>query len=337
VTAKNAGIQAPDESDILQRASSALGEPLVSLHKLPGGNSSLTYRADSSTRRVVVKVAPPGLEPVRNRDVLRQVRVLEALKDVDGLAVPEVLGTDVGEPPAVPPLFVMSFVEGDSYEPLHAVDQAAPRDEDVVERAAAAARMLARMHSVDTAPLVEGGERAYTAADELKRWNKAFATCDLSPELRRSADDAYARLASTVPPAVPPAILHGDWRLGNMLCLGRDILAVVDWEIWSIGDPRVDLAWLRIMSDPTHPTAPNPDAATVGPNGLLTEYEAAAGRPVADMAWFDALIRFKQASTSALLVKNAEKRGESSKQIDKLRSGVPPLLESVTSLVQAHS
>jgi hypothetical protein len=66
----------------------------VSVTTLVGGASSLTYaaalHAAGDDRRIVVKVAPPGLEPVRNRDVLRQARVLELLGRVPDVAVPEV-------------------------------------------------------------------------------------------------------------------------------------------------------------------------------------------------------------------------------------------------------
>src|SRR5690606_15773469 len=75
--------------------------------ELPGGASSLTYRMrlqNSLHNDVVVKVAPPGLPPVRNRDVLRQARLLQILHGRPGVSVPTVIATDVGDPPSVPPL-----------------------------------------------------------------------------------------------------------------------------------------------------------------------------------------------------------------------------------------
>src|SRR6185312_12378595 len=94
------------------------GAELGELDALPGGISSLTYATTLTStgeadRRVVVKVAPPGLEPVRNRDVLRQARVMAALDRAQGVRVPEVLITDEGSPP----FFVMAFVPGEAYEP----------------------------------------------------------------------------------------------------------------------------------------------------------------------------------------------------------------------------
>ncbi|WP_207634256.1 phosphotransferase [Candidatus Frankia alpina] len=54
----------------------------------------------------------------------------------------------------------------------------------------------------------------------------------------------HERLAGSVPAGVEPRVLHGDFRLANMLFSGATLEAVIDWEIWSVGDPRSDLAWL---------------------------------------------------------------------------------------------
>ncbi|HRE03024.1 MAG TPA: hypothetical protein PLV68_17125, partial [Ilumatobacteraceae bacterium] len=75
---------------------------------LHGGQSSLTFSALAGDRQIALKVAPPGLAPVRNRDVLRQARAITALGTVPGMKVPAVLFADGGDPPDVPPLFAMS-------------------------------------------------------------------------------------------------------------------------------------------------------------------------------------------------------------------------------------
>jgi aminoglycoside phosphotransferase (APT) family kinase protein len=82
-----------------------------------GGASSLTFRGVRDGREVVIKVAPPGVDPVAHRDVLRQAPIMKALA-ANRFPVPEVLWEDPGQPPEIPPLFVMSHVEGDCVEPL---------------------------------------------------------------------------------------------------------------------------------------------------------------------------------------------------------------------------
>ncbi len=132
---------------------------MQALRPLPGGASSLTFAAQVAGGRgdrVVVKMAPPGLPPVRNRDVLRQARILRALARVPQVAVPVIYAEDAGDPPGSPPLFVMEYVEGESYEPLLttlAPGAARPADEEVEQRAMSAVRMLAALHRQDAARL----------------------------------------------------------------------------------------------------------------------------------------------------------------------------------------
>ena len=119
---------------------------------MPGGISSLTYATTlrgtvDADRRVVVKVAPPGLEPVRNRDVLRQARVMAALGAAPGVLVPEVLVTDAGSPP----FFVMAFVPGEAYEPKWDVSDAPP--------AAAMVRRPGARRGPDAGAAAGGGAR----------------------------------------------------------------------------------------------------------------------------------------------------------------------------------
>lgn len=314
-----------DTGDVLRRASASIQRPLCDLAPLPGGTSSLTYVATQDNGEpVVVKVAPRQ-SLVRNRDVLRQAWVLTALAGAEAIAVPAVLGTDAGNPPEVPPLFVTTYVEGESYEPRHTVDGVRPEAAEVLARAQGAATMLAALHSV--APAAVGlDEPATTLAAEVERWRKAFDTCELAAQTRLLEQACYQILVDTQPEQLEPAVLHGDWRLGNMRCVGPDIRAVIDWANWSIGDPRMDLAWMRLMSDPDHPTADATHAPTLEPDELLAAYERAAGREVPGLAWFDALVRYKQAAASALLVEEADRRGDAGPVVERMRSGTGLLL-----------
>ena len=121
---------------------------ITGVEELSGGASSLTYVAHRHGRKVVVKVAPPGLPPVLHRDVLRQARLVRALARSD-VPVPEVLWEDVGARPEVPPLFVMSFVEGSSVEPLFDLEGEPVEPEQMSARLRHAARALAALHRVE--------------------------------------------------------------------------------------------------------------------------------------------------------------------------------------------
>ena len=106
---------------------------------LPGGSVSIVYTGrvhggPSGIDTVVLKVAPPGLVPRRNRDVLRQARCIEALSRVPGVAVPHVLFGDEGAPVEVPPFFATPMLAGECVEPLLVVGRQA-LDESVVRTA----------------------------------------------------------------------------------------------------------------------------------------------------------------------------------------------------------
>jgi aminoglycoside phosphotransferase (APT) family kinase protein len=308
------------------------GAQLHDLQRLIGGASSLTYEAAvdrGKADRAVVKMAPPGLEPVRNRDVLRQARVLQALAPVAAVRVPEVFATDAGAPPDVPPLFVMEWVEGESYEPLFAAPDTTPTatPDDVDARVRHAVAMLAELQAQDPVQLGLADERATTLGDEVSRWRKAFDSCELAPPASALEEECHRRLLASMPAPLPPAILHGDWRLGNMQCVGGEVRGVIDWEIWSIGDPRVDLAWMAMMASPEHPSVRSHGAHMPSPQQHLGWYEEAREAGVPSFGWAQALVRYKQSAASALLVKNAAKRGESGAALDSMRDGITALLE----------
>src|SRR5262249_42553612 len=151
---------------------------------LTGGASSLTYTATIRGDRVVVKVAPPGIPPTGNRDVLRQARLLRALGPTN-VPVPRVLWENAGNPPNVPPLFVMSFVEGDSLEPLFDIDVDGRHDSSAVaNRMRDAARTMARLHALEPSALGLVGEPSGDLTNEVDRWCRSLETVDpgLAPD-----------------------------------------------------------------------------------------------------------------------------------------------------------
>jgi aminoglycoside phosphotransferase (APT) family kinase protein len=306
------------------------------LEPLPGGISSLTYATTLSAtgeadRRVVVKVAPPGLEPVRNRDVLRQARVMAALDRAPGVLVPEVLVTD----DAAPPFFVMAFVPGEAYEPKWDVSGAPPAPDVVAARARAAARMLARLQAIEPAA-VGIDDAPLTLAEELDRWAALFATA--ADDLRVHEPELHAALAARMPSQGGPRaarILHGDYRLGNMQFDGERPAALIDWEIWSVGDPRTDLAWLMAFSDPVQQRVaerdgPNQAAADAMPSAaeLLAEYmdEAGLDAEPADLDWFWAFSYYKLGAAMSVLAKRNRRQPEPDPGLELAAQTLAPML-----------
>ncbi|MGY0055682.1 phosphotransferase family protein [Streptomyces sp. LZ34] len=314
----NTATQAPEPAarvrDRLARRhpGAAIGELTV----LPGGHSGLTYSVAAGEARYVVKAVPAGQRPVGRNDILRQARVLRALA---GSAVPVPGVVAVDETP--PAWFAMDFAAGEAVEPV--------LDDDEVPAATARARMLEiasvlrRLHDTDVDTPGLDPPEPLDPVGELRRWSRTLHA--VPAELRPGGEELLARLADDVPRAIPPVLLHGDFRLGNVLCAGERAVAVVDWEIWSVGDPRIDLGWFLLFAD--HRNFPQLGHAVPGlPSEaeLLDTY--GAGRPALPaMDWFRALGRMKMA---AIMGHNLRRHREG-KHHDPDQERLPPTIAAM--------
>lgn len=306
---------------------------------LTGGTSSLTFLVElddvaESDSTVVLKVAPPGLEPVRNRDVMRQARLQKALNVAGRPIAPDVLFSDPGAPPEVPPFMAMNLVAGECLEPMLLPAAQRPTPDRVRARAFAAARKLAELHRIPLQDLGLEAEPVAALADEIERWTKAFRT--LPEELRGNFEAAAEALHETMPAPLGPVVNHGDYRLGNVLCAGDELTAIIDWEIWSVGDPRVDVAWLTyFLDDSGHPAAePGVPAGTPSGQEMVDAYQEALGATLPDLDWFRALTRYKEAGLTGLLVKRANKTGRTLRgAMARMEPALPRLVEEALELV----
>jgi aminoglycoside phosphotransferase (APT) family kinase protein len=312
-----------DEDEVWRRATAAAqdarpGAVISAVRPLEGGISSLTYAAmlDSGAgeQPIVVKVAPPGLAPVHNRDVLRQARVLARLAPVASFPAPAVLFSDASPPP----LFAMELCAGQAYEPLLDVSSAPPDPATAATRMRVAARTLARLHAAAPDSLGLADEPVTPVAGELARWSRLFAT--VPADLALGHAELCDRLLDRLPGDEAPAVLHGDYRLANMLFVGSRLTGVIDWEIWSLGDPRSDVAWLLMHTAPAHVMHEDRSQADLAAgsalpsaNELLGDYlaerrvlgadEQRLEALSADLGWFLALAHYKVASTMSVLIK----------------------------------
>ncbi|MGW4058079.1 phosphotransferase family protein [Amycolatopsis sp. NPDC004747] len=277
------------------------GEPEV----LPGGHSGLTYAVEG---KYVVKAVPPGQKPVGRNDVLRQARVLRALEG-SAVPVPRVVVMDET-------WFAMEFAAGEAVEPV--LDEHTRSPDLCRTRMLEAARLLRLLHDAGPVP----GEPPTSAASELERWSRTMHA--VPAELRPGAEELLGLLAADVPADLPPVLVHGDFRLGNILFDGTRATAVVDWEIWSTGDPRTDLGWFLLFAD--HRNFPSLGTAVAG---LPSEAELldGYGEPLPDMAWFRALGRMKMA---AIMGHNLRRHREG-KHHDPDQERLPPTIAAMIS------
>lgn len=330
-------VRPADRGELDERLSRHLraGETVASLDPLPGGRSGITYLArcagSGEPRRIVVKVAPGGLPPIGNRDVIRQATLQRFLGSAGTVPVPAVLFTDDGAPPDIPPLYATGFVDGDSSEPLDEEDSPVPAPDTLHHRYLDAARVLARLHATaTTAPLFTAAS-SVSPGQELARWVRAFEAAP--DELRFSSGRVGRRLAEFTPAPLAPRLVHGDYRLGNTICVGGDVRAVIDWELWGLGDPRTDLGWLLHMSDPQGTTARRQLAGVPTRSEIVEAYAGESGVELPCLAWFVALALFKRAAATALIVKYNRRSGRPDPAKEKAVEIIQPLLTAAETVM----
>ncbi|WP_406431318.1 phosphotransferase family protein [Streptomyces sp. NBC_00631] len=287
-------------------------EPPGELRTLPGGHSGLTYSLTAGEVSYVVKAVPPGQRAVGRNDVLRQARILRTLAG-SPVPVPAVVAVDETEPA----WFAMEFVDGQAVEPVldeHRLDPGLCRT-----RMLALAGVLRDLHGTASPEVPE----PLGPAEELARWSRTMRA--VPDELRPGSEELLRALAARIPEPASLTLTHGDFRLGNVLCRGERPAAVVDWEIWGYGDPRIDLAWFLLFTD--HRNFPRLGRAVPGlptEEELLTAYLDGRPEPPA-LDWFRALARTKMA---AIMGHNLRRHREG-KHHDPDQERLPPTIAAM--------
>lgn len=312
------------------------GTRVTTVRRLAQGASSLTYLAettDPAAPRVIVKVAPNGLAPMRHRSVLRQAQVLASLAAGGEVPAPAVLFSAAGDA-EVGEFFAMSYSAGEAFEPnVDDLPTPAPSADDIYQRSNEATRILARLHAEQSLPVWIHDEPMVSLTDEIDRWDRAYAT--LPGEFALAWEGRSAGLRAAIPEAVPARLTHGDYRLGNLLCQGPRVTAVLDWEIWSRSDPRLDLGWFLLNLDSASPSAVRHLDGLPGPAEVLDTYEAAGGRAPERIDWFLAVALYKFGATTGLLAKNALKRRQPQRWEVRMLARLPEALTRIDDLVGA--
>ncbi len=230
----------------------------LSIKQFKGGQSNPTYLLETPARRYVLRRKPPGKLLPSAHAVDREYRVILALHAQD-FPVAEPLVFCADDSVAGTPFYVMSCVDGRVFwEPQMPGSNAA-------ERAAVYDGMntaIARLHAFDPAKigLADFGRGENYVARQVERWSKQYRASETEKI------DAMERLVEWlprhIPPGGPPRLVHGDYRLDNLIIANNSpkILAVLDWELSTLGDPLADftyhlMAWHMPHSDSAAGTA----------------------------------------------------------------------------------
>jgi aminoglycoside phosphotransferase (APT) family kinase protein len=263
---------------------------------IQGGKSNLTYELSDGSSLWVLRRPPLGHVQATAHDMRREYDVMKALA---GTAVPVPAVFAICQDPDVlgEPFYVMEHVHGTCYRSATELKELAP--EAVAALAGQMTRVLAELHAIDPAGvgLADFGRAEGFLERQVRRWTRQLAG-SRSRELA-GVDELRERLESRVAFVEPatPGIVHGDYRLGNLLVADGQVTAVVDWEMATLGDTRTDLGlmlvyeWMASLLDPDAAVAPG----YPGPDELVSSYERVLGREVGDLNFHLALAYFKVA------------------------------------------
>jgi aminoglycoside phosphotransferase (APT) family kinase protein len=265
------------------------------------GDSNLMYELDAGGRQLVLRLPPTVKNDRSAHDVLREYRMLEALEQTDVPHPAPVLACD-DERVAGRPFYVMGFVDG--FSPSPPAPSPWSESEDVRrDLGLRAAEALADLSLVDyTAVGLDGfGRPDGFLARQVPRWLRQLEST--SARELAGLREVGAWLDRHRPPDRPPSIVHGDYHLRNVMFAPNPpghVVAIVDWEMSTIGDPMLDLgALLGTWSEPGEEVFMN--ASMTDWPGMATRTEIAAayerrvGRPLEHLQYYMALALFKLA------------------------------------------
>jgi aminoglycoside phosphotransferase (APT) family kinase protein len=276
--------------------------PPLDYERIAGGLSNLTYRVtDAAGHEWALRRPPLGKTLSSAHDMGREFKVVSALGGTP-VPVPPAVGLCEDEAVNGAPFYVMEFVRGPVLRGVAEVEAAFP---DEGERGAIGMRVadtLAAIHAVDPDAIGLGdlGRKEEYVARQLRRW---YGQWEKSKTREVEAvDRVHERLSARIPAQQGVSIVHGDYRLDNMiLSEGGEVAAVVDWELCTLGDPLADVGTLMAYwPERGEPALRFGEPANLAPGfptraELAARYAEASGRDLSELDFYLALGYWKLA------------------------------------------
>ncbi|MCP5180803.1 MAG: phosphotransferase family protein [Pseudomonadales bacterium] len=265
---------------------------------IAGGHSNLTYKAVDATGRAIVLRRPPlGHVLESAHDMGREHKIISALVG-SGVPVAPTLGLCTDPSVNDAPFYLMDFVEGVVLHDHAAAAAMAESDRHAL--GLHVVEVLGRLHTIDADAVGLGdlGRKEAYLARQLKRWQKQWEASK-THEIP-AMEEVGALLAERMPEQVGYGIVHGDYRLGNMMVGPGHIRAVLDWELCTLGDPLADFGYL--LNSWTQPGEAGADVAPTGAGGfpdrdeLCRRYATATGRDLSGINYYRAFSHWRLAA-----------------------------------------
>lgn len=279
-----------------------VGEPLEATY-LSGGTQNVIYKLGRGDHTCVLRMPPPEAPPDRDKGILREWRIIEAL---DGTDVPHTAAVGVCEDATVlgRPFYLMGHVDGWSPMDQHGV-WPDPFAGDAAARAGLSYQLaegIALLSKIDwkTKGLHDLGRPDGFHERQVDRWIAFFERIK-SREID-GLDVTTAWLRNHRPLDFIPGLMHGDYQFANVMYrhgAPATVAAIVDWEMGTVGDPKLDLGWMvqSWPEDTSVPSAMNYVDMRGMPSrtAVVDHYATVSGRQVDDLDYYLVLAKWKLA------------------------------------------
>ncbi|HXG76209.1 MAG TPA: phosphotransferase family protein [Gaiellaceae bacterium] len=303
-----------------------------------GGGSNFTFLLERGGERFVLRRPPRPPLPPSAHDMAREARLQLALREAGFTRLPTILAVCEDASVLGVDFYVMRYLEG-----AVVTDSLPPGLEDEAARRALGEDLVDALVEIHAADVASPGLSAFARPGsynerQVRRFSQLW-------EINRTrslplVEEVGAELAARVPEPLPETVVHGDFRLGNTMVAADDpsrIVAVLDWEMGAIGDPRADLGYLLATysepGGPPNPLGTSPVTALPGfptKAELVARYAERSGREVEPLAWFEALALWK-AAVFCEAIYGRFLRGElgaEDERAARFEDGVPQLAEA---------
>jgi aminoglycoside phosphotransferase (APT) family kinase protein len=311
------------------------GEPIGS-RIVSGGTQNEIYEISRGDLRCAMRIPPPMAPADRDPGILREWRIIEALTGT-GVPCPGAVALCADAPVLGRPFYLMDFVDG--WSPMDQGGWPAPFDADPAARQGLAYQMaegIALLSRVDwrARGLHDLGRPDGFHERQVGRWT-GFLDRIKGRDLP-GFDVAAGWLRAHRPLDYIPGLMHGDYQIANVMFrhgAPARLAAIVDWEMGTIGDPKLDLAWMLQSwpEDTTSPVTAFPAHADLtgmpSRSALLARYAEVSGRQVDDIDYYLVLARWKFA---VVLEQGFQRAGDD----EKLQAFGPVVLELMRSAAE---
>lgn len=305
-----AGVDEPAVAEWIGSLGIGAVSPL-NFERVGNGQSNLTYSvSDAGGSRWIMRRPPLGHLLASAHDVVREHRIMSALQNTP-VPVPKMLA--VSDDPRITevPLVLMSFVDGVVLDSVNTAERLPAEVRRAVGLNMVGA--LAAIHRVDleSVGLLDLASHSSYATRQLKRWTKQW---EQSKSREVPAIDSLAeRLAANIPEQHELSLVHGDFHLNNVIVSPTrgSILAVVDWELSTLGDPLADLGGLLAYWPEAGDAVAGPFMASTAAGfptreELTAEYAAKTGRDVTSAGFWQVLALWKLSIIAEGVMRRAE-------------------------------